>query len=206
MGVITEVCGSVGRITARPEKVADMHVVREMLFTSQPLAATHMAAFGLMNCCMPRDPLEATTAELAERVGATSPLVLRIASTSMDPNADFARYVAGIDWGAALVAGAVAVCLAARALRVAPPLLTRLAAHAWTAPPLLAGVVGRARRLGRAPRDPATRWLCGSCMSWNPPGSEACAHGCGSRADCEQPVPVRDDELGRQRGGRGLRR
>ena len=59
-------------------KVADMHVVKEMLFTSLPVSATRMASFGVINGCVPRGELEVTANELALRVAATSPLVLRI--------------------------------------------------------------------------------------------------------------------------------
>ncbi len=59
-------------------KVADMHLVKELLFTSQPVSATRMAAMGVINCAVPRDDLEAATRELGESIAETSPLVIRI--------------------------------------------------------------------------------------------------------------------------------
>jgi methylmalonyl-CoA decarboxylase len=59
-------------------KVADMHIVKEMLFTSQPIPAVRMASFGVINAAVPRGSLEAVTMEFASRVAATSPLVVRI--------------------------------------------------------------------------------------------------------------------------------
>ncbi len=123
-----------------------------------------------------------------------------------DPCAGFWQYVAGIDWGAALLAGAAAVAVGAAVLIAALATAQRTGTRLWDAPPRLAAALGRVLRAGRRPAEPATRWLCGSCLSWNPPGSARCARGCGPRTEREQPVPQRDDELGGQRGGRGFLR
>jgi len=59
-------------------KVADMHFVKEMLFTAQPVAANRLAACGVVNHVVPREKLEEVTLELAKRITKTSPLVHRI--------------------------------------------------------------------------------------------------------------------------------
>ncbi len=46
-------------------KVADLHFVKEMLFTARPIAAGRMAAYGVVNSVVPSQELENTTAELA---------------------------------------------------------------------------------------------------------------------------------------------
>ena len=59
-------------------KVADMHFVKEMLFTARPIPASRMAASGIVNRVVPADELEAATTALAREITATSPLVHRI--------------------------------------------------------------------------------------------------------------------------------
>lgn len=59
-------------------KVADMHFVKEMLFTAQPVPAARMAAYGVLNHVVPAPRLEATTLEIAAQICRTSPLVHRI--------------------------------------------------------------------------------------------------------------------------------
>ncbi|MFN8619934.1 MAG: methylmalonyl-CoA decarboxylase [Chloroflexota bacterium] len=59
-------------------KVADMHFVKEMLFTARPVSAQRMAALGVLNRVVPADELAATTAEIAAQITAASPLVHRI--------------------------------------------------------------------------------------------------------------------------------
>ncbi len=59
-------------------KVADMHFVKEMLFTAQPVPALRMAACGVINHVVPRELLEAMTMKLAHEICRTSPLVHRI--------------------------------------------------------------------------------------------------------------------------------
>jgi methylmalonyl-CoA decarboxylase len=59
-------------------KVADMHFVKEMLFTAQPVCAERMAACGVVNHVVPREKLEQVTMDLAKRITRTSPLVHRI--------------------------------------------------------------------------------------------------------------------------------
>jgi methylmalonyl-CoA decarboxylase len=59
-------------------KVADMHFMKEMLFTSRAVPAGRMAAYGVVNAVVPAEELEGTTADLAADIASSSPLVLRI--------------------------------------------------------------------------------------------------------------------------------
>jgi methylmalonyl-CoA decarboxylase len=59
-------------------KVADMHFIKEMLFTAQPVPAERMAACGVINHVVPREALESFTMQLARQISRTSPLVQRI--------------------------------------------------------------------------------------------------------------------------------
>ena len=59
-------------------KVADMHFVKEMLFTARPVPAERMAAYGVVNAVVPVEDLEGTTAELGVAIAGSSPLVIRI--------------------------------------------------------------------------------------------------------------------------------
>jgi methylmalonyl-CoA decarboxylase len=59
-------------------KVAGMHLLKEMLFTAQPMAADRLATAGVINYVVPPDHLEALTMSVAKRITETSPLVHRI--------------------------------------------------------------------------------------------------------------------------------
>jgi methylmalonyl-CoA decarboxylase len=59
-------------------KVADIHFIKEMLFTAQPVGAERLAACGVINHVVPREQLESFTMELARQITETSPLVHRI--------------------------------------------------------------------------------------------------------------------------------
>ncbi|HXZ33370.1 MAG TPA: methylmalonyl-CoA decarboxylase [Terriglobales bacterium] len=59
-------------------KVAGMHLVKEMLFTAEPMSAGRLAAAGVINHVVSREELEAVTMDLAKRIIQTSPLVHRI--------------------------------------------------------------------------------------------------------------------------------
>jgi methylmalonyl-CoA decarboxylase len=59
-------------------KVAGMHLVKEMLFTAQPIGAERLAASGVINHVVPLPELEDFTMDLARRITETSPLVHRI--------------------------------------------------------------------------------------------------------------------------------
>jgi methylmalonyl-CoA decarboxylase len=59
-------------------KVAGLHLVKEMLFTAQPITAERLAASGVINHVVPQPELESFTMDLAKRITETSPLVHRI--------------------------------------------------------------------------------------------------------------------------------
>jgi methylmalonyl-CoA decarboxylase len=59
-------------------KVADMHFVKEMLFTARPMPASRMAASGVLNRVVAATELEAATSALAADITSASPLVHRI--------------------------------------------------------------------------------------------------------------------------------
>jgi methylmalonyl-CoA decarboxylase len=59
-------------------KVADMHFVKEMLFTAAPIPAGRMAAYGVVNAVVPVSALEETTAAFGAAIAGSSPLVIRI--------------------------------------------------------------------------------------------------------------------------------
>jgi len=64
-------------------KVAGMHLVKEMLFTAEPMKADRLAAAGAINHVVPRQGVEAFTMGLARRITETSPLVHRILKEEM---------------------------------------------------------------------------------------------------------------------------
>lgn len=59
-------------------KVANMHLVKEMLFTARPVTASRMAASGVVNAVVPAEELERATTKMAADITAMSPLVHRI--------------------------------------------------------------------------------------------------------------------------------
>ncbi len=59
-------------------KVAEMHFVKEMLFTARPIPAGRMAAYGVVNSVVPSEELERTTADLAADIASGSPLVHQV--------------------------------------------------------------------------------------------------------------------------------
>jgi methylmalonyl-CoA decarboxylase len=59
-------------------KVAGTHLVKEMLFTAQPMSAQRLAAAGVINHVVPRHELDTFTMDLARKITETSPLVHRI--------------------------------------------------------------------------------------------------------------------------------
>lgn len=64
--------------TLKMAKVADIHVLKEMLFTANPMPVSRLAALGIVNHVVPREELESFTLELARQIAETSPLVHRI--------------------------------------------------------------------------------------------------------------------------------
>jgi methylmalonyl-CoA decarboxylase len=59
-------------------KVADMPIIKEMLFTAKPVAVSRMLKSGIVNHVVPRQEIEEFTWNLAKEIVETSPLVLRI--------------------------------------------------------------------------------------------------------------------------------
>lgn len=59
-------------------KVAGMHLVKEMLFTAEPMTAQRLAGAGVINHVVPRQELDTFTMDLARKITETSPLVHRI--------------------------------------------------------------------------------------------------------------------------------
>jgi methylmalonyl-CoA decarboxylase len=59
-------------------KVADMHLVKEMLFTARPIGAVRLGANGVVNHVVPADELADVVAALTSSIVSTSPLVNRI--------------------------------------------------------------------------------------------------------------------------------
>jgi methylmalonyl-CoA decarboxylase len=59
-------------------KVAGMHLVKEMVFSAQPVGADRLAASGVVNHVVPQAELEGFTGAMARSIAETSPLVHRI--------------------------------------------------------------------------------------------------------------------------------
>jgi methylmalonyl-CoA decarboxylase len=59
-------------------KVADMHLVKEMLFTARSVSAAHLGRSGVINAVVPTAELADTVASMTASIVATSPLVNRI--------------------------------------------------------------------------------------------------------------------------------
>ncbi len=59
-------------------KVADLHLIKEMLFTARPVSAVRLGTYGVINAVVPEGELADETAAMAASICATSPLVNRI--------------------------------------------------------------------------------------------------------------------------------
>ncbi len=64
-------------------KVADMHLVKEMIFTARPVSAVRLGGYGVVNAVVPAGELADTTDGLAASICSTSPLVNRIAKEEL---------------------------------------------------------------------------------------------------------------------------
>jgi methylmalonyl-CoA decarboxylase len=58
--------------------VLPLHIIKEMLFTGQPISAEDAHRFGLLNYLVPPDQLEAKTLELARTIASRAPLAVRV--------------------------------------------------------------------------------------------------------------------------------
>jgi methylmalonyl-CoA decarboxylase len=64
-------------------KVTDVHLLKEMLFTAQPISAPRLEACGILNHVVERDELEPLAMDLAHKIARNSPLVLRVLKEQM---------------------------------------------------------------------------------------------------------------------------
>lgn len=64
-------------------KVAGIHLLKEMLFTAQPVSVNRLEATGVINHVVPAEELEAFTMNLAGQIAQSSPLVLRVLKEEM---------------------------------------------------------------------------------------------------------------------------
>lgn len=58
--------------------IVGTHLLREMVFTADPISATRLGSCGAINRVVPRLDLEAVTREVAAKIAKTSPLVQRL--------------------------------------------------------------------------------------------------------------------------------
>jgi methylmalonyl-CoA decarboxylase len=58
--------------------VLPLHIVKEMLFTGNPISAEQAAHFGLLNHVVPPDQLEGKTLEIARTIASRAPLAIRV--------------------------------------------------------------------------------------------------------------------------------
>ncbi|MGB6831044.1 MAG: methylmalonyl-CoA decarboxylase [Terracidiphilus sp.] len=59
-------------------KVAGIHLLKEMLFTAQPVSVKRLEATGVVNHVVPAEELESFTMNIAMQIAQASPLVLRV--------------------------------------------------------------------------------------------------------------------------------
>ncbi len=78
LGVPYDIYGTLNLI-----KAAGMHLLKEMLFTAEPVPARRLAEFGVINHVVPRAELEEFTMNLARKMAQTSPLVLSVLKEEM---------------------------------------------------------------------------------------------------------------------------
>jgi methylmalonyl-CoA decarboxylase len=64
-------------------KVAGSHLLKEMLFTADPIPAARLEAYGVVNHVVAREDLESFTIEMAGRIARNSPLVHRVLKEEM---------------------------------------------------------------------------------------------------------------------------
>lgn len=64
-------------------KVAGIHLLKEMLFTADPIPASRLEAYGVVNHVISRENLESFTVGMARRIAQNSPLVHRVLKEEM---------------------------------------------------------------------------------------------------------------------------
>jgi methylmalonyl-CoA decarboxylase len=70
LGVPYDIYGTLNLV-----KVAGIHLLKELLFTAEPVSVTRLEACGIVNHVVARDELEGFTMNLARQIARTSPLV-----------------------------------------------------------------------------------------------------------------------------------
>lgn len=64
-------------------KVAGMHLLKELVFTAEPVTVARLMGYGIINHIVSREELEAFTLEFARKIAKTSPMVLRVMKEEM---------------------------------------------------------------------------------------------------------------------------
>lgn len=64
-------------------KVAGIHLLKEMIFTADPVSATRLEVDGVLNHVVARENLESFTVDMARRIARNSPLVHRVLKEEM---------------------------------------------------------------------------------------------------------------------------
>ena len=78
LGVPYDIYGTLNLI-----KVAGVHLLKELLYTAEPVPVTRLVDSGVINHAVPRRELEAFTLNLARQMAKTSPLVLSVMKEEM---------------------------------------------------------------------------------------------------------------------------
>jgi len=78
LGVPYDIHGTLNLI-----KVAGMHVLKELMFTAEPVAMKRLADLGVVNHVVPRDELETFTMAMARKIAKCSPHVLSVLKEEM---------------------------------------------------------------------------------------------------------------------------
>lgn len=64
-------------------KVTGIHLLKEMLFTAEPIPASRLEVYGVLNHVVARENLESFTLDMARRIARNSPLVHRVLKEEM---------------------------------------------------------------------------------------------------------------------------
>ena len=114
-------------------------------------------------------------------------------------NVDFAEYILGIDWAAAVAVGGLLVVVGLVLLRF-------LVASTSEVGHMIPGAGEAAGRALLDARDlPANSWVCIRCRSVNTPQASHCYRGCGNRDDVAEPLPTDRSILAEGQNGRRTR-
>jgi methylmalonyl-CoA decarboxylase len=64
-------------------KVAGIHLLKELIFTAEPVSVARLREYGMINYVVSRQELEPFTLELARKIAKTSPMVLSVMKEEM---------------------------------------------------------------------------------------------------------------------------